>query len=245
MEMREAAAFCSARGARERNEDFVTMFSCGNVTVLLVSDGLGGYKGGEIASQTVAETVKNCFEENPEMSVENIRQILGAANQNVLDLHADGGQMRATVVAAFISEEKIIVAHAGDSRCYLFGRFGILWETRDHSVSRMAVDMGALKKKDIRISPDRNKVLRSLGSEDYKSEIQEIPISLKKVKGILLCTDGFWQNVLEKEMQKSLRRSRDAQSWLDGMVQILEKRNDTEQDNYSAITMKGWKCRHE
>lgn len=236
--MTQTMALCSEKGDRETNEDKAALFKCGDITAAVVSDGLGGHAGGELASETVADTVKRCFCINPELTAQNIEKIMEAANRNVLELHRDGSNMRATVAAAFISDGKIIIAHAGDSRVYVFGRLGILHETKDHSVPRMAVDAGMLKKKDIRSSPDRNKVLRSVGSEDYRTEITELEMPCGKIKGILLCTDGFWQNVRESDMKRTLRKSSDAHDWLDRMLQIHRLASEEDKDNYSAVAIK-------
>lgn len=236
----ENIAICSEQGARDYNEDCVNAFECDGTMVFLISDGMGGYEGGEFASKAAIDTISNCFRLCSEFSVENIQKIMDAANQSVLDLQKDGGKMKATLVAAFFKKDKAIIAHAGDSRCYIFSRYHILYETKDHSVPRMAVEMGELKEKDIRTSPDRNKVLRSLGNGNCKVEIKELNLNWKKIKGILLCTDGFWQNVLEKDMLHNLRKCKNSNAWLQSMEKILVKKQDDKQDNYSAIAMKGW-----
>ena len=130
-----------------------------------------------------------------------------------------------------------IIAHSGDSRFYSFGLLGITHMTRDHSVSQMAVDMGEITHDEIRISPDRNKVLHCLGGSEFKVVIQRQKRKRYSHKGMLLCTDGFWQNVKEKEMMDTFRRSKDAEQWLEKMTSILRAKQDETQDNYSAIVI--------
>ncbi len=235
--MEITTAYITDKGAREINEDSVKVFSVGDVIIGIVSDGLGGHGSGDEASQLVVETIETCYQLHPEFSEENIRNILNAANQNVLNLHNADKHCKATVVAAFVRKDKIIIAHAGDSRCYVFGNKKIRYETRDHSVSQMAVDMGEISKKDIRNSDDRNKVLHSIGKDGVKIDIETIRSGLFPWRAILLCSDGFWQNVVEEEMIATLQESKNVQEWLDKMIEILYKKKDLKQDNYSAVAL--------
>jgi len=233
--MKTTSASYTDKGVRKVNEDSIHLFRVEDIDVAIVSDGLGGHGDGEIASKLAVETVEKCFKLYPEFSEENIYQIMNAAHQNILELHSDEKKCKATIVAAFMKKDEVIVAHSGDSRFYSFGMFGINYRTRDHSVSQMAVDMGVLSHDEIPHSPDRNRVLHCLGGTEFKVDIQTL--KNKKHKGILLCTDGFWENVSEKEMQDSLRKSKNADEWLAKMVKKLEEKEDEKQDNYSAIVI--------
>lgn len=235
------SALYTNQGKRTVNEDTVHYFTCEDtqsgeqIHVALVSDGLGGHGDGEVASKLAVETVEKCFILYPEFSEDNIYQIIQAAHQNILALHSEERNCKATIVAAFIKNDEVIVAHSGDSRFYSFGRFGITHRTRDHSVSQMAVDMGVITHDDIPHSPDRNRVLHCLGGTEFKADVQTL--KKQKHKGILLCTDGFWENVSEKEMLASLRKSKNADKWLEKMIQVLQEKEDEKQDNYSAIVI--------
>ena len=235
--MNKTTACITNRGKRTMNEDSVHLFQVEDVEVALVSDGLGGHGDGDIASKLVIETIETCFLMYPEFSEENIQKIIYAAHQNVLRLHEDGKKCKATIVAAFIKKDEMIIVHSGDSRLYSFGMFGITYMTRDHSVSQLAVDMGEISHEDIRNSPDRNKVLHCLGGTEFKIGIQRQKVKKHTHRAILLCTDGFWQNVSEKEMMSSLRKSKNAEEWLNKMNIMLQEKEDEKQDNYSAIAI--------
>ncbi len=235
--MKLTTASLTNKGVRETNEDFVKCFECNGIHVLVVSDGLGGHGSGDEASKVAVETIEECFRIHPEFSEENVRSIMKAANQNVLNLHEDGKHCKATIVAAFVTKESIMIAHAGDSRCYVFGNKKIRFETRDHSVSQMAVDMGQISKEEIRTSDDRNKVLHCLGSNDFKVDVNIMKVGLFPYKAILLCSDGFWQNVIEKEMLDALHKSKGAEEWIEKMEQFLKEKEDSKQDNYSAAVL--------
>lgn len=234
--MNKQIAFFTDKGKRAVNEDSILSFYCKDVMVAVVSDGLGGHGGGDEASRIVVETIRECFSLLPEMTMDNIKNIMDAANNNVLHLQQDGGQMKATVVAAFVSGNKVIVAHAGDSRFYVLGKKKVLYESKDHSVSQMAVEMGMIKKEELRTSPDRNKVFRVMGSEGYRIEIHEVDMP-SKAKVMILCSDGFWQNVTEDEMLECLNRNTDVEEYVADMIRILQGKQDERQDNYSVIAI--------
>jgi serine/threonine protein phosphatase PrpC len=102
----------------------------------------------------------------------------------------------------------------------------------------MAVFAGEITPAQIRFHEDRNKVLRALGNDlDIKPEIS-MPLQLASgFHAFLLCTDGFWEYVLEEEMEIDLSKSHAPQEWISLMLQRLYKRVDGANDNFSAIAV--------
>lgn len=226
------------QGSREKNEDRIHCFICQGNTVAIVADGMGGHGDGDVAAGEVVNTIESCFRLHPIVSEENIRNIMEAVNQNVLELHENGKNMRSTVVALFHSKENSIVAHAGDSRLYCVNGYRMVYKTKDHSVTQMAVEMGNIEEKNMKYSEDRNRVLRSMGNRECKVSIYELKAKEKKAKGFLLCTDGFWEHFEDKTICKMIRCAKySPEKWMNKMAaKIAEDEND-KQDNYSAITL--------
>ena len=226
------------QGSREKNEDRIHCFICKGNTVAIVADGMGGHGDGDMAAGEVVNTIESCFRLQPIVSEENIRNIMEAANQNVLELQKNGKNMRSTVVALFHSKENSIVAHAGDSRLYCVNGYRMVYKTKDHSVTQMAVEMGAIEERNMKYSEDRNRVLRSMGNRECKVSIYELKDKEKKAKGFLLCTDGFWEHFDDKTICKMIRFAEyDPNRWMDLMVAKIAEEADDRQDNYSAITL--------
>lgn len=111
--------------------------------------------------------------------------------------------------------------------------------TKDHSVPQMLVNSGAIKEKDIRHHEDRSRLLRVMGTEWNTPKYQimdEFDISAKS--SFLLCTDGFWELIEEKEMGMCLKKSRSPKEWLSSMEQIIRQNGKgTNMDNYTAIAV--------
>ena len=136
---------------------------------------------------------------------------------------------------------KVYIGHIGDSRGYVFYKNKVKTRTLDHSIPQMLVLAKEIKEDMIRNHPDRNMLLRVMGVEwdEIMYELMQ-PISLKKCQAFLLCSDGFWELIDEKEMSTQLRKSNSVEEWLDNMVKIVENNGKYKNmDNYSAIAV--WK----
>jgi serine/threonine protein phosphatase PrpC len=203
-----------------------------------VSDGLGGHGGGQIASSLTAEYMTRAFMENPKIDREHIQQIFEQANARVLDEQSPALKMKSTGVALFINDGSVIWGHVGDSRLYHFVDKNLTDQTLDHSMSQMAVFSGEITADQIRHHDDRNRVLRAFGGdENIKAEISA-PLSFNSgFHAFLLCTDGFWEYVLEQEMEYDLADNETPYDWLQAMMQKISQRAPEDSDNYSAAAV--------
>jgi serine/threonine protein phosphatase PrpC len=139
-----------------------------------------------------------------------------------------------------IDGNSVRFGHIGDSRLYVFRKGTLPWRTYDHSVVNVLYKTGRIKEKEIRRHPDRNKLLRVIGeAESFKPEICEEPVQLEAGDAVLMCTDGFWEFVLEKEMKRVLSQSKSPENWLRGMERLILRRAKKGHDNYSAIAVIG------
>lgn len=217
----------SFNGGHQINEDSVC---CGN-NFFVVADGLGGHSDGEVASAAAVNYIQNNYV--GDISDEGITSIIKGANNAVCEL-ANGSHT--TIAAAFLNDDKMRIANVGDSRVYIFRHNMVYMVTKDHSVCQAAVDMGEMSFEDIRFSDDRSRLLKVLGTDtnlvlknNYK------PVELCDGDAFLICSDGFWENVHEREMEADLLKAETADSWARFMLKrhILNAHN--EGDNYSVI----------
>jgi serine/threonine protein phosphatase PrpC len=159
--------------------------------------------------------------------------------QKASHAHCD---MKTTGVAFVIADGKCRYGHVGDSRFYLFDRNGKFKErTLDHSVPQMLVLAGDIRAKDISRHPDRNRLLRVAGMEwdTPRYELSD-EFDLAVCGAVLLCSDGFWEWIDEKDMRKYYKKSGSADDWLDKMSAHVEARAakvGAVMDNYSAIAV--------
>lgn len=243
-----AAAFefasTSSRGGREENEDACGSRVQGDAGCWVLCDGLGGHRGGEIAAQAAVGAVLASFEKDPRVSREALAAHIERGNLAVIErqrAEPEMSLMRTTIVALIANREHAFWAHAGDSRLYRFRNGGIAGQTRDDSVPQRLADAGEITADEIRFHEDRSRLLRSLGNKTDSSATFGASEVLPG-DAFLLASDGFWEMVLETEMEEDLRLSRDATSWLARMEARVRERIDGDHDlgqadNYSAIAV--------
>ncbi|MBS6954610.1 MAG: serine/threonine-protein phosphatase [Enterocloster asparagiformis] len=224
-------------GGREINEDTVLAVPASVGLAVTVADGLGGHGGGSTASRAAAEAVSDSFARGFCRTKEEIEAAVCLADQAVVDCQTEACAMKTTLVSLFVEGEQAVWAHVGDSRLYHFRDGKLEARTLDHSVPQLAVMMGMITEEQIRFHEDRNRVLRALGSDSFTPDISE-PVSLAEgFHAFLLCTDGFWEYVLEQEMEQTLADSPDPRQWLLKMETIMRGRAPADQDNYTAAAV--------
>ncbi len=225
-------------GGREVNEDTTLIKQTDGFTLAAVADGLGGHGGGKIASACAIQTLLEQEDRLHTMEEEALREVCERINDAVLAGQTAQVRMKTTLALALVSDEAIAFLHVGDSRAYLFREGKIAYQSQDHSVSQLAVLTGAIRPEQIRFHEDRNKVLRSLGSENNATpDIRLLQETLHPGDAILLCTDGFWEYVTEKEMLATLRRAKSAEDWIRRMKLLIKWRAKKDNDNNSAVAV--------
>ncbi|MDV3428443.1 MAG: protein phosphatase 2C domain-containing protein [Bacillota bacterium] len=234
-----SSASISNKGDRANNEDAILCTQLGKYGCYAAADGLGGHEKGEVASSLACLGVKNAFEKRPGTSGTDLLSYLNQAQKLVLNKQNEDkalSPMRTTLAVLVTDYDKAAFAHIGDSRIYQFRSNKIIFRTRDHSVSQSLANGGLIEEKEIRFHEDRNKLLRVIGEkDDFRPSIRE----KETVKGdrFLICTDGFWELVLEEQMEKTLKNSSSPEQWLINMEEIIKSSSRSNKDNYSAIAL--------
>lgn len=224
-------------GGRNENEDSagVQRKTLSGKYLFVVADGLGGHGGGKAASSAVVSSVREKW--RGEVSAEEWKRLFAVSHEEVLRIQTKSCRMKSTAVGLMIDKQKIAWGHIGDSRLYQFYDGKLVFQTRDHSASQLAVMMGEIEPKDIRFHEARNQVLRALGQSDIpKSDCSERTLETGEY-AFLLCTDGFWEYITEDEMESTLKNSVSPEQWLGAMRNIIQGRFQANNDNNTAITV--------
>lgn len=229
------------QGDREINEDSVRICERGGSLCVVVADGLGGHGRGEEASMLVADEMIACFEQDS--TINCIRPAFLTAQQKLLE---EQKQKRAqfemkTTAVMFVADASGMVqwGHVGDSRLYDFKKNRIKSRTLDHSVPQMLTLAKDIKEREIRFHPDRNKLLRVMGvawtSEPF---VLSDPVRLQPHHAFLLCTDGFWEWIDERDMIRTRKDSRSAREWIEKMAnKVVLAGSGKNMDNYTAAAV--------
>lgn len=223
-------------GGRPHNEDTVKSYRTdGDHLCTVLADGLGGHGGGKTASGEAVNLILNGWRGTS--TQDTLRELVQMAHNKVLSLQTPACKMKTTVVVLAVEDGQAKWAHVGDSRLYHFKDGKLVFQTRDHSASQVAVMMGEIRPEQIRFHEDRSRIFRALGQEssltvDTREEILE-----PGEHAFLLCSDGFWEYVYEEEMERELSASASPREWLDRMKGILAGRVDGTNDNNTAAAI--------
>ncbi len=235
-------ASISRPGERAVNEDAVAALEGEGGQLFVLCDGLGGHGGGEIASALAVEAASQVFLEESLPAGELLERCFAAAQEALLGEQQRSGrteEIKTTMVLLHIQNGLARWAHVGDSRLYLFHKHKLAARTLDHSVPQMLVAQGEIKEQAIRFHEDRNRLTRVLGMAGEAPRFAKSEeLAAGPPQSFLLCSDGFWEWITEKEMARLLKSSATPAAWLAAMEQALrEKGAGHNMDNYSAIAV--------
>ncbi|HYN53349.1 MAG TPA: protein phosphatase 2C domain-containing protein [Methylotenera sp.] len=231
----------SRQGPRPYNQDRLAYSYSKDALLLVVADGMGGHKNGEIAAQLAVTTMTEAFQRLavPTLSspakflIEHIQQI-----HDMLDQLTQEREMlespRTTIVAAIVQRGMLYCAHVGDSRLYHFRDGHLLYRTEDHSIVQSLYNKGMIEKGDMSTHPYRHKVYSCLGGDTPPKIDLSDRHELAEGDTILLCTDGVWGAVADDHMKRILNNP----SITDSVTELLNQAEYVSQqqgDNMSAI----------
>lgn len=233
--------FQSARrshpGGRKRNEDSAGFEVREGAGCWIVADGLGGHGAGDVASQAAVRRAIERFTENPVLNGSRVTDLVADAHAAVLEAQAEAGYpgMRTTICVVVADRRTAMWAHVGDTRIYHFRNGVVRQQTEDHSVPQMLVEAGEIEREDIRSHPDRSRILRALGQDEPPKPTASKAEKLQPGDAFLLCSDGWWEYVTEREMELDLAKSATPDEWLDHMTDRILSRAEGEFDNLTAV----------
>ena len=236
---------------RAHNEDAV--FANPHLGFAILADGMGGYNAGEVASgmatMLLSSELEQALSQQAPHEIERdsglpyahrcLRDKVAATNLAIFRTAASQPQysgMGTTLVAAVFYDNRVTVAHVGDSRLYRLRGDTLAAITRDHSLLQKQIDNGLISPEEARFSQNRNLVLRALGVDpDVDIEIHEHAVQPGDI--YLFCSDGLNDMVDDEEIQQTLRALADN---LDrAATQLIQMANDNGGgDNVSVILVK-------
>jgi len=196
-----AVALTDVGITRENNEDYFIVQE--NLNFFIVSDGIGGYQAGEIASEIASKTIVEALKQSQHFSFENdIDKFFTEANEAILQYvitHPECRGMGTTVVVAYMTETDIWIANVGDSRCYGITQNSIDQLSEDHSLVTELVKRGSISIKEAEKHPDRNIITSALGV-DRNFDVFKNKFNRNEFNYLLLCSDGLSDMVSSQEL---------------------------------------------
>jgi serine/threonine protein phosphatase PrpC len=205
----EIASLTDPGLVRDLNEDSIAADA--DLGYAILADGMGGYNAGEVASgmtvSLLAESLKAALRKDspldpPALLAGDVARV-NAAVYEASRSDARYAGMGTTLVAVLFHDDRITVAHVGDSRLYRLRGERLEQVTRDHSLLQEQIDSGLISPEDARLSANKNLVTRALGIDPF------VDVEVRQYEALpgdiyLLCSDGLNDMVADEEIQLTL-----------------------------------------
>ena len=205
---------------RDHNEDAVA--SDLTIGLLVLADGMGGYRAGEVASEIavllIASIITQAMQDEFHKELDKsdlfpeshmLRSAVEQANAAIYQVSQDEPQcagMGTTLVAGVFTNNKLVVGHIGDSRMYRLRGGALMQLTEDHSLVQEQINAGLITKEQAQTSSNKSLVTRALGIEpEVELELQVLEVEVGDY--YLLCSDGLSDMLSDAEIAETLRQA--------------------------------------
>ena len=202
--------------AREMNQDFFYVSEeINGMRLCILADGMGGYKGGEIASKLATESAKKYIQSNfcniikeKEEILKLIESAVEYANMVVYEKSKEDANlegMGTTLEICLIYNNKAYIGHVGDSRIYRIRKDVIRKLTKDHSYVQQLVEDKKITREEAKVHPKKNMLTRALGCTPYV-EPDLRARNFEKGDIFIMCSDGLTNMVEEKRIYELVKQ---------------------------------------
>ncbi len=229
---------------RSHNEDSVNIVkNRNNEYLVVVADGMGGHKAGEVASSLAVNELAKRFSElssvgTKEEAVIWLKEIIDEINVKILryaEEHVDATGLGTTCVCSIITDDFLLFGNIGDSSGYVLKNGRLYKVTRDHTLVNILLENGELTESAAKTHPQKNVLMKALGaSEEIDMDIFDVE---KNLDGVLLCSDGLTNMVSVEQMEKILGdKDLDLEDQVGKMIMKANMRGGT--DNITVACVK-------
>ncbi len=228
---------------RTHNEDSVTIVkNKGEEILLAVADGMGGHKGGEIASSIAITHIGKRFMDtsvvgNKEDAINFLKEIVSEANMLLYKYTEDNPEslgMGTTIVMALLTKDFLLYGNIGDSSGYAIKNNKLHKITNDHTLVNLLVKSGELSEEEAKNHPRKNVLMRALGANiTVEMDIFDVE---RDVDGILLCSDGLTNMLDDEQIELVLDSNLSVDEKVQKLINKANNRGGT--DNISVAYLK-------
>jgi PPM family protein phosphatase len=222
---------------RTNNEDSAEVYETENGLLIVLCDGLGGNRGGEIASSLTVKSVYEFFTTSTEADILNrIKTSVFSANKVLINRAGDDSDLKGmatTVEVLYLNNSHAYWGHVGDSRIYYLKGGKLKQVTKDHSLVQKLVDDGFLTLKEAENHPNKNIIMRAMGdSSELEVDTSKIKISFKDSSKFFVCSDGVTAVLRDYEIENILNVYTMEEA-SDKFIKVIEERGAP--DNYTFV----------
>lgn len=234
----------SRQGGRAENQDQCAVIDTPLGFLAIVCDGMGGGPSGSLASDTAVRKIYE-FLNTPHEDLnrkEALKEAVEYAHNTILNLGNENPALKGmgtTVAAVLINDYSAIVAHVGDSRVYQFRHGHKIFRTADHSMVADMVRNGVLTEEQARLSSQSNIITKALGGQ-LKDLAEVSEHAYESGDRFLLCSDGIWGMVPEKELIRSTAKQSALSKAVDNTIDTIDaigRNSGNTHDNMTIVML--------
>ena len=229
------------QGGRAENQDACGFIDTPLGLAAIVCDGMGGGPSGQLASSTAVQKIVEYIMNAPaeQSRSEVMRHAVEYAHQTILQMGNANPSLKGmgtTVAAVLINDYSAIIAHVGDSRVYQFRWKRKIFRTADHSMVAELVRNGTLTEEQARLSSQSNIITKALGGNlTNLAEVTER--HYEKGDRFMICTDGIWGMLNEKELIRRTAKTPSLSGAVDGTVVEVDELGRKEGNMHDNLTI--------
>ncbi len=222
---------------RNRNEDYLGIYSVKDGLLAILCDGIGGNKAGDVASRITVESISEYFQSiELEDYSEKIKASVLSANDiltKISEINPQYKGMSTTIVIIFIIGNRVFWCNVGDSRIYFKLNSELTQLTKDNSLVQKLLDEGFINEEQALNHPNKNVLIKSIGDDNnLELEVHSFYVNEKDNWKFFLCSDGV-SNVLSHQEINDILNNIDLQFIKQTFIDRIEEKGSP--DNYSFI----------
>ncbi|HHT21206.1 MAG TPA: serine/threonine-protein phosphatase [Tissierellia bacterium] len=188
---------------RLKNDD---SFYCsdGKKGIYIVADGMGGYRGGEVASRLAVRSALDVMKQRSVLTPALADQVIGLIQEKLrqeIKRNPDLSDMGTTLICCVSDHNDMTCMHIGDSRAYHYSRGRLSQLTEDHTLVNILYKNGVIRKDELKSHPQRNVLMKSItANETVEPDIFSFELGVGEF--LLLCSDGLTEQMTRKQLEK-------------------------------------------
>src|SRR5574344_444823 len=221
---------------RSHNEDSVTIVkNLSGEYLLVVADGMGGHKAGEVASSLVVCELGKRFSLLSSIGTKEeaaiwLKEIIDEINVKILkyaEEHVDASGLGTTCVCSILTNKLLLFGNIGDSSGYVYKKGKLYKVTKDHTLVNILLESGELSIEEAKTHPQKNVLMKALGAaEAIEMDIFDVETD---IDGIFLCSDGLSNMLNVEQIEKVLNdQDLDIEDKINKMIMKSNARGGTD-----------------
>lgn len=223
---------------RLKNDD---SFYCsdGKRGIYIVADGMGGYRGGEVASRLAVASANDVLKQRSVLTPELAHQVVLTIQEKLrqeISHNSALSDMGTTMICCLSDHNRMSCMHIGDSRAYLYRDHTLRQLTEDHTLVNILYKNGVIRKDDIKSHPQRNILMKSITATEAV-EADTFEFYLGEGEFLLLCSDGLTEQMSGKQLSKFFEQ--DDEPSIIGKKLVDEALRLGGRDNIAVVVIRG------